>query len=95
MQQQAYDTCVCETPGTCKTQCAKTYCSANGPDPTQGDACDTCLNTADDGPCGDKAEAACKGNADCQLIDSCIANAKCDSKQFAAGFSGGVHTRKR
>jgi len=81
VQGKAYDECVCGTPGTCKTQCAKSYCSDNGPDPTPGDACDTCLNQADDGACGQKAQTACDGNADCRAIDTCITNAKCDAKQ--------------
>src|SRR4051794_17849515 len=41
---QKWGDCACVTPGTCKTQCAASFCAATYVDPKMGDACDTCLN---------------------------------------------------
>ena len=75
----AYGSCACETPGTCQTDCAASFCSATGPDPTPGDTCDTCL-TAADTTCRAQVETACNASADCKPLVQCEDDAKCATR---------------
>ena len=76
MGDKAFGDCLCGTPGTCKTQCAATYCA--GKEPTQGDACDTCMTGAT--ACDTAAQTACNANADCVAFSACVKSASCDTK---------------
>jgi hypothetical protein len=76
---QQWDSCACTTPGTCKTQCAATYCATPSVDPKMGDACDMCL-TGVEMSCDQQAGKACPGNADCAPLFKCYDDAKCDSR---------------
>lgn len=74
----AFDACVCTegaAVGKCQTECAKTYCSDDGPDEVDGDACDVCLTKADPdegtGPCTAPIQAACNGSPDCVALLKC------------------------
>jgi hypothetical protein len=73
---QAFDDCACATPGTCKTECAATYCA--GKDPAQGDACDTCLGNAK--VCDDAFDKAVAAEPDYAALVKCGNDSKCDDK---------------
>jgi hypothetical protein len=61
----AYDACVCETPGVCKSACGSNYCGGGAPSA----ACITCMNQAS--TCWDAAEALCGVNPLCKPYQSC------------------------
>lgn len=72
----AFGSCVCQTPGTCATQCAATFCA--GKATAQGDACETCLQGATQ--CEQTATTACNANADCAAFNACFQTAGCAAK---------------
>jgi hypothetical protein len=72
----AFGSCVCQTPGTCATQCAATFCA--GKPTAQGDACETCLQGATQ--CEQTATTACNANPDCTAFNTCFQTAGCASK---------------
>jgi hypothetical protein len=72
-----WTTCAC---AKCATACAQSVCAANPTDPADGDACDTCLQTATS--CDDAWESGCAANADCAKLDQCqIACEPADAQQ--------------
>ena len=73
---QQLDTCFCQTPGPCKTQCAATICAAQPKAPDQ--ACITCLDQNE--ACYETAAKACANNADCQLLLKCDVDSQCGNK---------------
>ena len=73
---QAYGDCLCQTPGTCATECANSFCAGSLPQP--GDTCDTCMQGAT--ACDQAAVTACEGNADCKAFEACMTTANCDNK---------------
>jgi hypothetical protein len=72
---QAFFDCACQ-PSVCGDECGSTACSRNGPNPVDGDACDTCLDQAD--ACYDEANTACDANAACVAGSQCIVDSQCD-----------------
>lgn len=74
---QAFGDCACVTPGACKAACAQSFCA--GKDPQPGDACDKCL-TGQDMACGQQADKACEGNADCAPLFKCDDDSKCEQR---------------
>ena len=88
----AFTSCLCQTPGACKTECAESLCSAGAgekKEPTE--ACYTCLDTNGVGDaCDANANTACEGDANCKALDACYASA-CDpiyEKEEAAADGG-------
>lgn len=71
---QVFDTCACQTPGVCKTQCGNNYCA--GQQPTA--ACETCLQGAQQ--CGQQADQACAANAQCKAAVDCFDASQCENK---------------
>jgi hypothetical protein len=78
--EQVYDDalfgCLCAA-DKCATQCAQSACNQQNPaQPTQGDACDTCLAqySKDDGSgaCDKVADPACQADADCTAEGKCM-----------------------
>lgn len=59
--------------GACGKECATSYCAKKSP--TQGDACDTCLDSAlsQGGACAAPVDTACAGNTDCVALMECFA----------------------
>ena len=72
-----YETCACQSPGACATQCAASLCA--GKTPQSGDACDTCLSGQQD-TCGNQAADACAADATCAQILACSQDAQCLAK---------------
>jgi hypothetical protein len=73
---QAFGACVCQTPGTCATQCAQSYCAGQAPQPN--DACEQCLGTATQ--CEQQADQICNATPDCASILSCFGASQCSTK---------------
>ena len=74
--QNAFDACVCVTPGTCRSKCQNSWCA--GQDPSPGGSCDTCLNGATQ--CVQTADATCKNDPDCAAYLACYYGSGCDTK---------------
>jgi len=88
----AFDACLCQTPGACKTECAESFCGgAAGADKEPTEACWTCIDSNGVGDaCDVKADTACDGDAACKALDACHASA-CDpifEKEEAAADGG-------
>lgn len=71
---QVFDTCACQTPGVCKTQCGNNYCAGQQPSA----ACETCLQGAQQ--CGQQADQACAANAQCKAAVDCFDASQCENK---------------
>lgn len=71
---QVFDTCACQTPGVCKAQCGNNYCAGQQPSA----ACETCLQGAQQ--CGQQADQACAGNAQCKAAIDCFDASQCENK---------------
>jgi hypothetical protein len=62
--------CMCQ-PATCATACAKNdACQADGPEPTESDACGQCEANAG-AKCDDDLATACKADPTCAPIATC------------------------
>lgn len=71
---QAFGDCVCQAPGTCKTECGNTFCAGQAPSA----ACSTCLDAAQQ--CEQVAQTACDGNAACAAASKCMSDSRCAQK---------------
>lgn len=60
--------------GPCATECASSVCATPQSNPTRGDVCDICLNKVsnNDGVCWPSVTTACKANADCMGLITCL-----------------------
>jgi hypothetical protein len=67
----AWGTCLCTSPGACKTQCASTLCM-NMPVPS-GSPCDTCLqgSLSMGGACVSPVTTACMADPNCVAFNNC------------------------
>ena len=65
----AFDDCACN--GTCKTQCASSYCSSTASGVSA--ECKECLPT-----CDAKAGEACKADSKCKPYGECTIAAQCE-----------------
>jgi len=68
------EACLCQTPGTCATECAATLCGGTKADA----ACSACLNTAT--ACDDRAFDACNADAGCKSLLACADDSRCAQK---------------
>lgn len=72
---EALRTCLCAATA-CATACAASVCASDPTDPTEGDACWTCIDDAVE--CEAKAEAACDASAACTALAECIVASGCE-----------------
>jgi hypothetical protein len=75
--------CVCTT-AQCGTQCEATLCADPIVQPTPGDACDTCFQSALDpnnaNGCAEQIVTACAADTDCNAPFACAEQRGCESK---------------
>lgn len=74
--QKSFGDCMCAA-DKCGTQCAQSACVDK--EPTQGDACDTCIQAQFEA-CDTAAATACEANADCKKLFDCEDSSKCADK---------------
>jgi hypothetical protein len=69
----ALESCACESPGTCASQCGNSLCT--GTSPEAGDPCSKCLTkaTAPDGGCNETVTSACAMDPVCTAYEACLA----------------------
>ena len=71
---KALEACLCQTPGTCATECAATLCGGT----KANAACTTCVNGAS--ACDDRAFEACSADAGCKALLTCASDSRCAQK---------------
>jgi hypothetical protein len=69
-----YQACICESPGTCASECGASFCAGTQPD----SACKTCLEGAT--TCEDKALSACEKDGKCSAFLTCGTASGCSKK---------------
>jgi hypothetical protein len=68
----AAESCLCQSPGPCQSDCANEFCVNSHV--TNGDACASCMdqNLASGAPCDAPVNGACNSDADCTAYIACF-----------------------